>query len=112
MPAFNIMRLIALLPCLFLLNNCSLFDFNAEESAYYASVKKAGMVPLLPEELYPDSPEKAINHLPEANGTPLYAGRVMSETERAPCSLPCSMPPMFALSEKELLTRATRGKRK
>lgn len=84
MPAFNIMRLITILPCLFLLNSCTLFDFNAEENAYYASVKKAGMVPLLPEELYPDSPEKAINHLPEADGTPLYAGRVMSETERAP----------------------------
>ena len=84
MQLFDAMRLISLLPSLFLLSSCALYDFIAEESAYYASVKKAGMVPLLPEELYPDSPEKAINHLPEADGTPLYAGRVMSETERAP----------------------------
>ena len=83
MQRFDAMRLISLLPSLFLLSSCALFDFIAEESAYYASVKKAGMVPLLPEELYPDTPEKAINHLPEASQAPLYAGRVMSEAERS-----------------------------
>ncbi len=83
MQHFDAMRLISLLPSLFLLSSCALFDFIAEESAYYASVKKASMVPLLPEELYPDTPEKAINHLPEASQAPLYAGRVMSEAERS-----------------------------
>lgn len=75
------MRLIAQLPLLLLLNGCALF--NAEERAYYECVKKNNMVPLMPEEVYPENPEKAVNHMPEANHTPLYAARPMSDTVRS-----------------------------
>ena len=75
------MRLIPLLPLLVILNGCSLF--NEEERIYHECVQKNNMVPLMPEEVYPENPEKAVNHIPEANDTPLYAGKPMSETERS-----------------------------
>ena len=75
----------ALLTLMLLLSSCdNLYDYLDKREAmarYLETVEKYDKVPLLPEEIYPEAPEKGQDSIFNT-GTPMYAGEPLSGATR------------------------------